>query len=101
MSTVQYVKNWVSNKESFSFFLPDGVHGRPFDNQYRIDSVIEDQNGMRIRMSGGIEFEFKGKLQYRDEACNLSLTDFSKLKYKVNGLVEKEYSEGEFFLTGF
>lgn len=101
MNAIQYIKNWVVNKESFSFFLPDGPQGRPFDNQYRIYSIIENQSGMTMKMSGGIEFEFEGNIKYSDEICNLILNDFSKLKYKVNGVVEKEYLGGEFCLSGF
>lgn len=101
MNTIQYVRDWVSTKESFSFFLPDGPHGRPFDNQYQMDGIVDGQGVLLIRLAGGIEFLFEGRLQYRDEACNLILTGFTKLKYKVNGVVECEFTEGEFCLTGF
>ncbi|NRQ43770.1 hypothetical protein HRH59_14545 [Rheinheimera sp. YQF-2] len=101
MNTIQYIKDWISNKESFSFFLPDGPQGRPFDKQYLIDGVIENQNGVTIKMSGGIEFEFEGEVQYRDEFCNLIVNGFSVLRYKVNGVVNSEYLEGEFCLNGF
>lgn len=101
MNTIQYIKNWVFSKNSFSFFLPDGAIGRPFDNQYYIDSIIKSQDGLVVKLSGGVEFEFKGEINFRDEVCNLIFTDFSKLIYKIDGSIEKEYLEGEFCLNGF
>lgn len=101
MMATQYIKNWVGTKESFSFFLPDGPEGRPFDNQYCVIDVSSDGGKMSIKLNGGIHFLLDGDVQCRDESCNLIISGFNRLIYKVNDVVMREFTEGEFCLCGF
>ncbi|WP_198263030.1 hypothetical protein [sulfur-oxidizing endosymbiont of Gigantopelta aegis] len=101
MNTFEYIKNWTSYKESFSFFLPEGSEGRPFDNQYEIIDIKKINNTMSIQLTENIKLCFEGDIKYNDEGCNLIIFNFKKLKYIVNGVLDKEFSDGEFCLTGF
>lgn len=101
MKPAQYVKNWCDSKESFSFFLPDGPEGRPFDTSYQVIDTSEDGKGFAIRLSDGIQFIFEGNVLFRDENSNLIIIGFSRLIYKVNGVVMREFTDGEFCLSGF
>ncbi len=101
MNNYRYVKNWIKNKESFSFFLPYGSEGRPFDNQYNIMDIISLDNILSIQLTDNIKFNFEGNLKYRDEGCNLVIFNFKKLEYIVNGVLTNEFFDGEFCLTGF
>lgn len=101
MKPVEYVKKWCEAKKSFSFFLPTGQEGRPFDTQYQVLGISGDGEDMTIRMSDGIQFIFEGNLLFRDEACNLIVTGFSRLIYRANGVVVREFTAGEFCLSGF
>ncbi len=101
MNPVEFMRNWCVNKESFSFFLPDGTEGKPFDNQYQMVSFSEEIEGFSIRLSDNINFIFKGNVIFRDEAFNLIITGFSRLIYQVNNAVVREFTDGEFCLSGF
>lgn len=101
MMAAKYIKSWVEVKESFSFFLPDGPEGRPFDNQYHVIDVSADGGKISIKLSGGIQFLFDGDVQCRDESCNLVINGFNRLTYKVDEVVIREFTEGDFCLCGF
>ena len=99
--TIDYLNKWVAQRKSFSFFLPDGPEGRPFDNQYYVQSIQDNNDTLVIRLTPDIELIFDGETQYRDDVCNLILFDFDRLRYVVAGKLKKEYLDGEFCLNGF
>ncbi|MCW8932605.1 MAG: hypothetical protein OQL19_20520 [Gammaproteobacteria bacterium] len=101
MNTFKDIKIWFENKESFSFFLPYGSEGHPFDNQYQIKDIVKLDNTLSIQLTENINLKFEGSLQYRDEGCNLIIFDFKKLEYIVNGVLINKFFDGEFCLTGF
>jgi hypothetical protein len=101
MMATTHIESWIRAKESLSFFLPDGAEGRPFDNQYSVVEVSVRDVATLIKLSGDIEFLLIGDLQYRDEACNLIITGFSRLIYRVSDIVVREFTEGELCFSGF
>lgn len=101
IKTIDFIKKWVADKSTFSYFLPDGPEGRPFDNQYYFDSVNENSDGFVIRLNPNVELAFVGDVQFRDDVCNLILFGFDRLIYKNDDSPNREYFEGEFCLSGF
>ncbi|WP_394208749.1 hypothetical protein [Enterovibrio calviensis] len=101
MTTLTFIKNWTKQRTSFSFFLPTGSEGRPFDNQFSVEEVKAKDDCLIIALSDGIEFSFKGNVSYKDEGCNLILFDFTSMSLSSNGVIEKEFYTGEFCLSGF
>jgi hypothetical protein len=101
MMASMYIESWIKAKESISFFLPDGAEARPFDNQYSVVDVSVCDNETSIKLSGDIEFLLIGDLRYSDEACNLIVTGFSRLIYRVRDIVIREFTKGELCFSGF
>lgn len=62
MKFIELIENWCRSKESFSFFLPDGPEGRPFDNSYQVVGISEYGDGVAIRLSEGVQFIFEGDI---------------------------------------
>jgi len=101
MNTDEYIEKWISGKESFSFFLPSGSDGRPFDNQYSIQMVKRIENGLIIELSNSTEIVFIGEVRYQDDVCNLILSGFERLDVFIKNTLVYSFSKGEFCLTGF
>jgi len=101
MNKIEYIQNWCEKKESFSFFLPNGTEGRPFDNSYQVISVKEYEQVLVIKLSHNIEFILEGDFMLRDEFCNLIITILGQLTYKKNGVIKQYYTDGELCLSGF
>lgn len=101
MKPVEEIKQWVSERTSFYFFLPDGPYGRPFDNQYTVDSVDLTEKGIEIRFNGGLTLFFTGEPKVVDEGCNLLITNYKLCHFKEYNRSVKSFDHGEVVLNGF
>lgn len=101
MNVKNNLDNWIAQKKSFSFFLPDGPYGRPFDNQYFIQDIKQVNGELVISLSEGISFHFIGEIDIKEEGCNLIIYGFKRLDFEINGQGQKSYEGGEFCLSGF
>ncbi len=77
MNSNEIVKQWVSKRSSFYFFLPDGPYGRPFDNQYLIERIEDTSDGFKIFLSDNLMLHFIGNTTIEDEGCNLLIKNFN------------------------
>ncbi|AWK41017.1 hypothetical protein GPY51_24025 [Photorhabdus laumondii subsp. laumondii] len=101
MNTKEIVENWVKEKKSLYFFLPDGPYGRPFDNQYIIEKIEETSESFNIIFSNEIALRFLGKINITDEGYNLTISDFTKCIFEISSRILKSYTEGQVVLSGF
>lgn len=101
MRAKYHIDNWVAKKESFYFFLPDGPYGRPFDNQYLIKEVLQNDSELVLIFSDGINLRFIGDVILKEEGCNLLISGFRRCDFEINGKREKSYDYGEVALSGF
>ncbi|ETS32876.1 hypothetical protein BB987_06615 [Photorhabdus temperata] len=101
MNTKEIVENWVKEKKSLYFFLPDGPYGRPFDNQYIIEKIEETSEGFNIIFSDEIALRFLGEINITDEGYNLTISDFTKCIFEIRSRIFKSYTEGQVVLSGF
>ncbi|OWF81452.1 hypothetical protein B4900_03150 [Yersinia rohdei] len=88
-------------KKIILFFLPDGPYGRPFDNQYTIESINVKEDGFDIVFSGAARMCFSGVPTVIDEGCNLTITNFSQCIFEDASDIHKVYRTGEVVLSGF
>lgn len=104
-TTIDYIKNWIAGKSSFSFYLPDGPESRPGDTAYDVKSIEEIEGKLNLTLQDSedtIELIFEGKTQYRDDySGTLTLLGFHRLIYKSKGAVKKAYTDGTFCLSGY
>lgn len=101
MKAIEEIKNWVSIRVSFYFFLPDGPYGRPFDNQYKIESVALTSRGIEIKFHGDFFLYFTGEPEVIDEGCNLLIKKYHLCDFKSPMGLSKTYDYGEVMLCGF
>jgi hypothetical protein len=101
MSAKNHIDNWVTKKESFYFFLPDGPYCRPFDNQYLVKEILQNDSELVLMLSGGINLRFFGDIILKEEGCNLLISGFKRCDFEINGKREKSYGYGEVALSGF
>lgn len=101
MNSNELVKQWVSKRSSFYFFLPDGPYGRPFDNQYLIERIEDTSDGFKIFLSDNLMLHFIGKTTIEDEGCNLLIKNFDQCIFRYNDEKTKGYDQGEVVLSGF
>ncbi|WP_435928485.1 hypothetical protein [Dryocola sp. BD613] len=101
MKSNEIVKRWVDKRSSFYFFLPDGPYGRPFDNQYTVEKIVEAVGGFKIFLSDGLTLVFTGGTEVLDEGCNLTIKGFELFIFEINGAGIKKYDRGEVVLSGF
>lgn len=101
MKSNEIVKQWVSKRSSFYFFLPDGPYGRPFDNQYLIERIEETSDGFKIFLSDNLMLHFIGNTMIEDEGCNLLIKNFNQCIFENNEYQTKKYDQGEVVLSGF
>lgn len=101
MKSTEIVKQWVSKRSSFYFFLPDGPYGRPFDNQYLIEKIEETSDGFKIFFSDNLILQFIGNATIEDEGCNLLINNFNQCIFESNEYQTKKYDQGEVVLSGF
>ena len=101
MNAKELIEQWVKEKSSFSFFLPDGPYGRPFDNQYVINMIIEWNDGFEIVFSDAIILRFIGEPNVMSEGCNLTISNFTRCNFEIKNSIIKSYDSGEVTLNGF
>ncbi len=101
MKPNEIVKQWVSKRSSFYFFLPDGPYGRPFDNQYLIERIEETPDGFKIFLSDNLKLHFIGNTTIEDEGCNLLIKNFNQCIFENNAYQTKKYDQGEVVINGF
>lgn len=101
MKPKEIVEQWVKKRNSFYFFLPDGPYGRPFDNQYLIDNIIDTEHGFDIIFTDSIVLHFAGCPAVVDEGCNLLISKFDQCIFDVKDYKSKAYNYGEVVLSGF
>ncbi|WP_413741333.1 hypothetical protein ACL2XO_19590 [Sodalis sp. RH15] len=101
MTIKNKIEKWKNNKTSFFFFLPDGPYGRPFDNQYVIESIGLSRDGLEIIFSDDIVLRFSGEPQLLTEDDKIRIIDFKELLFIVKGKILKQYAHGDVTINGF
>lgn len=101
MDNIELIKKWYQNKDSISFFLPDKVSGRPFDDHYEIEDIIKRIDGLTIVLSNNNKFDFEGSILLEDQEYNLIIKNFNKLTHRISEEIAGEFFNGEFCLSGF
>ncbi|MFJ5329770.1 hypothetical protein [Pectobacterium versatile] len=101
MSVNELIKTWISGKELLYFFLPDGPHERPFDNQYAVKKVESADDYLVIQFEGDIILSFIGELKIVDEGCNLLISNYIECRFEVHGQAAKCFDYGEVVLNRF
>jgi len=101
MNSIEEIRKWVSERTSFYFFLPDGPYGRPFDNQYEIQSIDLTHKGIGIKFNNGLALYFTGKPEVIDEGCNLLINRYKICYFEEHNRLLKSYDYGEVVLNGF
>ena len=99
MTPAEQITQWTSQFPKFYFFLPDGPYGRPFDNQYSLESVKDDVDKLLIVLSDNIVFELLGQCRCRAEDRKLYVSGFARLTFK-DGRRMKTYDSGEVCFVG-
>jgi hypothetical protein len=95
------IEAWIDDRKSFYFFLPDGPHGRPFDSQYVIQDVQQNDTGIVLTFGDDITLRFAGELTLREDGSNLIIARFDKCDFEIKGKIQKSYDAGEVCLSGF
>jgi hypothetical protein len=95
------IEAWIDNRKSFYFFLPDGPYGRPFDNQYVIQDVQQNDTEIVLTFCDDITLHFSGGLTLREDGSNLIISGFDKCDFAIKGKIVKSYDAGEVCLSGF
>ncbi|MCD1125190.1 hypothetical protein LPW36_03970 [Jinshanibacter sp. LJY008] len=101
MNAKELIEKWINGKCSFYFFLPDGPYGRPFDNQYSIEEINIENDGLEIIFSDEIILQFKGQLSVINEGDNLLIHNFTECLFQVKNICVKKYDSGDVTLNGF
>lgn len=101
MKSIAEIRKWVSERSSFYFFLPDGPYGRPFDNQYIIESIDLTDKGIGIKFNNDLVLYFTGEPEVIDEGCNLLITKYKMCYFEEYNLLLKSFDYGEVVLNGF
>lgn len=101
MKPVEKIEKWVSERTSFYFFLPDGPYGRPFDNQYMVESVTLTDKGIEIKFTDDLALYFTGEPEVVDEGCNLLINRYNQCLFKEKDQLLKYFDYGEVVLNGF
>lgn len=101
MKPIEEIEKWVSERASFYFFLPDGPYGRPFDNQYSIESVDLTDKGLEIKFSNDLVLYFTGEPEIIDHGCNLSITKYKVCRFEEHSRLLQSFDYGEVVLSGF
>ncbi|MGJ0190846.1 hypothetical protein ACR6A7_00685 [Pantoea sp. RRHST58] len=101
MKPLEEVKEWVSKRNSFYLFLPDGPYGSPFDNQYLVKTVNLTDRGLEIKFSDGLSLFYTGEPDVVDEGCNLMISNYNLCKFRVHNQLLKSFDYGEVVLNGF
>lgn len=101
MKAIEKIEKWASERTSFYFFLPDGPYGRPFDNQYTVESVDLTDKGIEINFNGGLSLYFTGEPEVVDEGCNLLINNYHICSFKEYNKLLKFFDYGEVVLSGF
>ena len=101
MSIVELINIWISGKDSFYLFLPDGPYGRPFDNQYAVKKVGSTDDYLVIQFECDIVLSFIGELKIVDEGCNLLISNYIECRFDAHGQAMKCFDYGEVVLSGF
>ncbi|WP_168428761.1 hypothetical protein [Erwinia amylovora] len=101
MKPVAEIEKWVAARTSFYFFLPDGPYGRPFDNQYTVETVGLTDIGIKIKFTNGLALYFTGEPDVMDEGCNLLITNYVLCRFEDNDRLIKSFDYGEVVLNGF
>jgi len=101
MKSVEKIKEWTSERKAFYFFLPDGPYGRPFDNQYTVESVGITDKGLEVKFNDGLALLFTGEPEVTDEGCNLLITRYEICHFEKHKGLSKSFDYGEVVLTGF
>lgn len=101
MKAIEVIRKWVSERSSFYFFLPDGPYGRPFDNQYIVESVDLTDKDMIIKFNDGLVLHFIGEPEVVDEGCNLLINEYKICQFEEYNHLLKSFDYGEVVLNGF
>ncbi|NDJ57625.1 hypothetical protein GWD52_11595 [Enterobacteriaceae bacterium 4M9] len=101
MRIIEQIKEWVSKKKLFYFFLPNGPYGRPFDNQYLIKEVLYIDGALEIAFQEGLSLVFEGDLDILDEGCNLKIFNFTLCRLEEHKQLLQSFNYGEVMLSGF
>jgi len=92
---------WLKESKSLSFFLPDGPYGRPFDDVYHFQSIVQDGLSLNINFSDGISFRFAGHPVCERVDRKLIIKGFTECEFVEGGKVVSTYTDGEVTLIRF
>ena len=80
----------------FILFLPsDGPYGGPFDNQYLVKEVLQNDSELVLIFSNSINLRFFGDVILKEEGCNLLISGLERYDFEINGERERPYDHGE------
>ena len=94
MKQIERVKEWLKNRCSIYFFLPNGSYGRPFDNQYYVDEIKELEDGFIIQFTDGLALRFKGEVTVFEVEDKLILEDFITCELECGGIIQSRFGYG-------
>ena len=101
MKLKDQIEDWFKQKLGGGLLLPDGWYGRPYDNQHRLTSVVEENNILTISLDQKLNLHFKGLKSVEAQNDQLILRGFDKLRFdwttygKDAESGTKEYASGK------
>lgn len=99
MTQTEVVREWLKNRRSVYFFLPNGSYGRPFDNQYYVDEVQELNEGFSIHFTDGSVLRFNGDVAVLEAEAKLIIESFRICEFEIDGEIKYEFNYGHVSLS--
>lgn len=101
MNFTPTIQHWFNTEWGGSLLLPDGWHGRPYDNQHALTSVEESGGTLTVVLDQKLTLRFEGLKSVKAQKQELIFGPFEKLRFDWESLGPgeqrgtKEYFAGE------
>lgn len=95
------VQRWFNEKHGGGLLLPDGWHGRPYDNLHLLTSVEETDDTLTVILDQKLTLHFDDLKSVDARKAELIFAQFGKLRFDWEGYGKdakrgtKEYLTGE------
>ncbi|PTY38251.1 hypothetical protein BGP77_17585 [Saccharospirillum sp. MSK14-1] len=96
------IQAWVAERTHFSFLFPDGsTIGRSFESHYSVERVEQTVDQLVVYLSDNMVFEIDGAFEVLEEGYRYEMSGFTRLRFFIGGVIQREYTLGTFCLAGF
>lgn len=81
MKLTDIIKKWFEEFLGGSLVLPDGWHGRPYDNQHMLTSIIESDSKLEIVLDDVIKLQFENLKKVEVKEGELVFSCYEKMRF--------------------